>query len=114
MINDAPCSFHTPSLFDPYSHTNLTLSNQLPDVIGKFNVKEEYFSTKLTNKHGGVVVVGDHIFCDADEQNIPSLRALCAVGYEIRTDDPEWRNQGLWRSNIRSSADIPTRIPVHK
>jgi outer membrane protein assembly factor BamB len=40
-------------------------------VDGKFNVKEEYFSTKLTNKHGGAVQVGDYIYGDRDDTGKP-------------------------------------------
>jgi outer membrane protein assembly factor BamB len=38
---------------------------------GKFNVKEEYFSSKLTNKHGGAVQVGDFIYGDRDDSGKP-------------------------------------------
>ncbi len=38
---------------------------------GKFKAKEEYFSSKLTNKHGGAVQVGDYIYGDTDDSGKP-------------------------------------------
>src|SRR5262249_20933579 len=49
-------------------------------------VKEEYFKRALTNKHGGVVKVGDYIFGDTDEQGNP----FCA---ERKT------GKGVWTRN---------------
>ncbi len=49
--------------------------------------EEVYFNHELTNKHGGVVVVGDHIFCDADDHGRP----LCA---EVKTGKILWKRKG--------------------
>jgi outer membrane protein assembly factor BamB len=51
---------------------------------GGIKVKEEYFNRKLTNKHGGVVVVGDHVYGDTDD----SGRPFCA---EVKTGKVLWR-----------------------
>jgi outer membrane protein assembly factor BamB len=45
----------------------LTLSGK----DGKVTVKEDYFSTQLTNKHGGVVQVGDYLYGDTDDRGRP-------------------------------------------
>ena len=38
---------------------------------GKVTAREEYLTTKLTNKHGGVVLVGDYLYGDYDDQGRP-------------------------------------------
>jgi outer membrane protein assembly factor BamB len=38
------------------------------DSDGKLKAREEYFSSKLTNKHGGAVRVGDYIYGDTDDR----------------------------------------------
>jgi outer membrane protein assembly factor BamB len=38
---------------------------------GKVTVREEYFTSKLSNKHGGVVQAGDYLFGDADDRGRP-------------------------------------------
>jgi outer membrane protein assembly factor BamB len=38
---------------------------------GKVQVKEEYFTAKLTNKHGGAVQLGDYIYADRDDSGRP-------------------------------------------
>ena len=35
---------------------------------GKFDVKEEYWQKDLTNKHGGIINVGDRLFGDRDDR----------------------------------------------
>ena len=40
----------------------------LTDSNGKVAVKEQYFDTKLQNKHGGVVQVGDYLYGDTDDR----------------------------------------------
>jgi outer membrane protein assembly factor BamB len=51
---------------------------------------EVYFKRELTNKHGGVVVVGDYVYGDTDDQGRP----FCA---EVKTGKVLWkrdRNEG--------------------
>jgi outer membrane protein assembly factor BamB len=43
----------------------------LSEADGKVTSKEDYFSGKLTNKHGGAVHVGDHIYLDRDDSGNP-------------------------------------------
>ena len=57
----------------------LTLSAQ----GGKINVKEEYWSDKLKNKHGGVLQVGDYLYGDFDD----SGRIWCAA---VKTGKIAW------------------------
>jgi hypothetical protein len=52
---------------------------------GTFHVKEDYFERPLTNKHGGVVLVGDKLFGDADD----SGRLWCA---DFKTGKIKWRS----------------------
>jgi outer membrane protein assembly factor BamB len=55
-------------------------------------VKEEYFKGELTNKHGGIVVVGGKAFGDTDD----SGRPFCA---DVKT------GRILWRKTERSRGD---------
>jgi len=50
---------------------------------GKFDVKEEYYETKLKNKHGGAVIIGDLVFADSDDKGSP----YCA---DWKTGDIKW------------------------
>ena len=54
---------------------------------GRIKVKEEYCKPELTNKHGGVVVVGDYAFGDTDDSGKP----WCA---EWRTGKRRWVRAG--------------------
>ncbi|MCE9530453.1 MAG: PQQ-binding-like beta-propeller repeat protein, partial [Planctomycetes bacterium] len=38
---------------------------------GKWDVKEEYWTKKLNNKHGGIVLVGDYLYGDFDSSGQP-------------------------------------------
>jgi outer membrane protein assembly factor BamB len=49
-------------------------------------VKEVYFNRDLTNKHGGLVVVGDHVYGDRDDSGHP----FCA---EVKTGKVVWRKK---------------------
>ncbi len=46
--------------------------------------EEVYFKRDLTNKHGGIVVVGDYVYGDTDDQGRP----FCA---EVKTGNVLWR-----------------------
>lgn len=50
------------------------------------SVREVYFKRELTNKHGGVLVVGDHIYGDTDDQGYP----YCA---EVKTGKVLWKKE---------------------
>lgn len=48
------------------------------------SVKEIYFKRELTNKHGGVVMVGDYVYGDTDDSGYP----YCA---EVKTGKVMWK-----------------------
>lgn len=60
-------------------------------------MKKEYFSDELTNKHGGVVIVGEHVFGDYDDSGSPRC-------WEWKTGKEVWRKKG--QSAGRSSASL--------
>lgn len=62
---------------------------QLKADGGAVSVEEIYFKSELTNKHGGVVKVGDYVYGDTDD----SGRPFCA---EVKTGKVKWvrKNQG--------------------
>ncbi|HEV3416852.1 MAG TPA: PQQ-binding-like beta-propeller repeat protein, partial [Pirellulales bacterium] len=68
-------------------------------VSGKdVNVEEIYFKRELTNKHGGVLVVGDYVYGDTDDQGKP----FCA---EVKTGKVMWKRKGN-DGNGRGSASV--------
>jgi outer membrane protein assembly factor BamB len=48
---------------------------------------EVYFNKELTNKHGGMIALGDHVYGDADDRGTPQ----CA---EWATGKVAWKRQG--------------------
>jgi outer membrane protein assembly factor BamB len=59
------------------------------------SAEEVYFNRELTNKHGGVVCVGDYLYGDTDDQGRP----FCA---DVRTGKVLWqrgRDQGAGRKS---------------
>jgi outer membrane protein assembly factor BamB len=62
---------------------------------GKVTAKEEYFTSKLTNKHGGTVQVGDYIYGDNDDLGRP----WCV----------EWKTGKLKTDWLKSAGDRPGR-----
>lgn len=64
------------------------LLQQVPAAGGKVEVKEIYpLQTELANKHGGVVLIGDHIYGDSDDKGTP----YCA---EMMTGKVVWKKRG--------------------
>jgi outer membrane protein assembly factor BamB len=53
----------------------------------EIDAEEIYFKHDLTNKHGGVLVVGDYIYGDTDDQGKP----FCA---EVKTGKIVWKRKG--------------------
>jgi outer membrane protein assembly factor BamB len=53
---------------------------------GDFNVEELWFEGNLTNKHGGVIWVGDFLYGDRDDRGTP----WCA---DARTGDVVWQSR---------------------
>jgi outer membrane protein assembly factor BamB len=60
--------------------------------------EEVYFQNELTNKHGGVLVVGDHVYGDTDDQGAP----YCA---EVKTGKVLWKRKAE-DSKGRGSASV--------
>jgi outer membrane protein assembly factor BamB len=59
---------------------------QLKAVGDKVTVKELYHKDALTNKHGGVVLVGDYVYGDTDDSGSP----FCA---EVKTGKVRWKKE---------------------
>jgi outer membrane protein assembly factor BamB len=53
---------------------------------GAVSAKEVYFAKPLTNKHGGVVRVGDYVYGDTDDSGLP----FCA---ELKTGKVMWQRE---------------------
>jgi outer membrane protein assembly factor BamB len=60
---------------------------QLVPTATGVEAKELYFKPGLTNKHGGLVVVGEYVYGDSDD----SGRPFCA---EVKTGQVVWRKEG--------------------
>jgi outer membrane protein assembly factor BamB len=50
------------------------------------SAEEVYFKPELTNKHGGIVVVGDYVYADYDAEGLP----FCA---EVKTGKVLWKRK---------------------
>jgi outer membrane protein assembly factor BamB len=61
------------------------------------SAREVYLKQELTNKHGGLVVVGDHVYGDRDDSGKP----FCA---EVKTGNVVWRKED--RGPGRGSASV--------
>lgn len=62
------------------------------------NVEVVYaLNTSLANKHGGVVLVGDHLYGDSDDKGVP----YCA---ELMTGKIVWKERGSGRSSASVAA----------
>lgn len=63
------------------------LLKQIPGANGEVTIKEIYgLDTKLSNKHGGVVLVGDHLYGDSDDKG----SIFCA---ELMTGAQTWKKE---------------------
>jgi outer membrane protein assembly factor BamB len=76
------------------------LFRQIPGENGAVSVEVVYdFKPNLANKHGGVVLVGDYLYGDSDDQGVP----YCA---ELTTGEIKWKERGPGsRSAAVSAAD---------
>ncbi len=74
------------------------LLKQVPADDGEVKIEEIYPITQaLANKHGGVVLVGDHIYGDSDDQGIP----FCA---ELMTGKIVWKTRGSGKNSASIAA----------
>lgn len=69
------------------------LLKQVPGADGDVSVEEVYpLKTELANKHGGIVLVGNYLYGDSDDQGIP----FCA---ELLTGEVKWKARGSGRNS---------------
>jgi outer membrane protein assembly factor BamB len=69
------------------------LLRQMPGANGLVSIEELYpLNTDLSNKHGGIVLVGDHLYGDSDDKGIP----WCA---ELLTGKLAWKSRGSGRNS---------------
>jgi outer membrane protein assembly factor BamB len=74
------------------------LLKQKPTSDGKVDVEEVYpLNTALANKHGGVVLVGEHLYGDSDDAGIP----WCA---ELMTGEIKWKERGSGKKSASFAA----------
>jgi outer membrane protein assembly factor BamB len=74
------------------------LLRQVPNANGNVTVKEIYgLQTDLANKHGGIVLVGDHLYGDSDDKGIP----FCA---ELMTGKVVWKQRGSGKGSATVAA----------
>lgn len=74
------------------------LLRQVPGPNQSVSVDEIYgLTTKLANKHGGVVLVGDHVYGDSDDQGAP----FCA---ELMTGEQLWKSRGAGKGSAAFTA----------
>jgi outer membrane protein assembly factor BamB len=63
------------------------LLKQVPGAKGAVTVEEVYpLNTKLANKHGGVILIGDHLYGDSDDKALP----FCA---DLMTGEERWKSR---------------------
>jgi outer membrane protein assembly factor BamB len=69
------------------------LLRQVPTADGGIGIEAVYpLNRELANKHGGVVLVGDHLYGDSDDKGIP----FCA---ELMTGKIVWKNRGSGKNS---------------
>lgn len=74
------------------------LLRQVPVPGGGVRAEEVYgLNTDLANKHGGIVLVGDHLYGDSDDKGIP----FCA---ELLTGKIAWKQRGSGRNSANVMA----------
>lgn len=74
------------------------LLKQKADGAGGITIEEIYpLNSKLANKHGGVVLVGDHVFGDSDDAGLP----FCA---DLMTGEVAWKKRASGRGSIAMAA----------
>lgn len=74
------------------------LLKQVPGAEGEVNVEEIYpVNPALANKHGGIVLVGNHLYGDSDDKGIP----FCA---DLMTGKIEWKERGSGRNSASIAA----------
>jgi outer membrane protein assembly factor BamB len=74
------------------------LLRQVPGPGGAVKIEEVYgLNTDLANKHGGIVLVGDHLYGDSDDKGIPFWA-------ELMTGKVVWKQRGSGRNSANVMA----------
>lgn len=74
------------------------LLKQIAEPDGEVKVEEIYpIKKELANKHGGIILVGDYLFGDSDDQGIP----FCA---DLMTGEIKWKKRGSGRGSASYAA----------
>jgi outer membrane protein assembly factor BamB len=74
------------------------LLKQIPDGAGKVKIEEVYpLKPVLANKHGGVVLVGDYVYGDSDDQGVP----YCA---DLMTGQQKWKKRASGKGSAATIA----------
>jgi len=82
------------------------LLKQVPKGNGEVDVETVYpLKTELSNKHGGVVLVGDYLYGDSEDRGI----VWCA---ELLTGDVKWKSRGAGK-NSASIVAADDHLYVH-
>lgn len=82
------------------------LLKQKPGADGEVGVEAIYpITPALANKHGGIILVGEHLYGDSDDQGIP----FCA---DLMTGEQKWKKRGSGRGSA-SFAAADGRLYIH-
>ncbi|MBM4003755.1 MAG: pyrrolo-quinoline quinone [Planctomycetes bacterium] len=83
------------------------LLKQVPSADGGVKIEEIYgLNTELNNKHGGVILIGDHLYGDSNDQGIP----FCA---ELMTGKVVWKKRASAGSGSASLAGADGMLFIH-
>ena len=84
------------------------LLKQVPTGDGSVKMEEVYpLKTDLSNKHGGVVLVGDYLYGDTDSSGVP----YCA---ELMTGELKWKERLRQRFGRGHGRRRPPLLPLHQ
>ncbi len=99
-IDKTTCVIPTPIIRNDYVFfavgykRGAALLQQIPGPNQTVEIKEVYpLQIKLANKHGGVILVGDHVYGDSDDAGIP----YCA---DLMTGEIRWTKRGPGRGSM--------------
>ncbi len=73
------------------------LLRQVPDGDGVTAAEIYPPNPKLGNKHGGIVLVGDYLYGDSEDQGVP----FCA---ELMTGETQWKSRGSGKKSASMTA----------
>ncbi len=78
--------------------TGGTLVRQVPGKAGRIDAEEIYpTNSKLGNKHGGMVLVGDYLYGDSEDRGIP----FCA---DLMSGEVKWKTRGSGKKSASITA----------